>query len=377
MKMIRFPSSPAASKVVLALALMLIPLQAFSTITGGSQITLSKPLVVKWRYQTDDILNLTPAVYKDSIYLPLTAGNVVSLGLLGGEIAWRAEIGGEISASPSADQRAVYVASEHVAPSEGDGKERREGKLRALGLQSGVTLWMLPLPSPVSGDMGANETTLFGRTEDGRLLAVNKEDGRLLWSQKGASPFAPGHVLASGRLFAATADGHVLALEQQTGKEVWRLQTGGKNVRVAAVDGQTLYLGSDDNFVFAVSAADGQLLWRYRTAGSIQAIAPTPKGVLVTSQDNFVYSLSAKRGKRNWKRQLAGRVAAPPAVSDDAALFAPLAGDECVVLDLKTGKKLNAVFVGDDNNTSAAPLIAGKTLLLTTRKGLVALGGSS
>ena len=47
------------------------------------------------------------------------------------------------------------------------------------------------------------------------------------------------------------------------------------------------------------------------------------------------------------------------------------------MLDLRTGRKLNAVFVGDDNNTSAAPLIAGQTLLLTTRHGLVALGGPS
>src|ERR1044071_4626686 len=113
----RFPVACGALRILFALILALAPSHAFSTITRGSQITLSKPLVVKWRFETEAILNLTPAIYKDSVYLPLLAGNVVSLDLHDGEIEWRAEVGGEISASPAADQRAVYVASEHDSPS--------------------------------------------------------------------------------------------------------------------------------------------------------------------------------------------------------------------------------------------------------------------
>jgi hypothetical protein len=71
-----------------------------------------------------------------------------------------------------------------------------------------------------------------------------------------------------------------------------------------------------------------------------------------------------------------GRVTAPPVADMEAALFAPLSGEECVVLELKTGKRLNAVYVGEDNNTSAAPLIDGDTLFLITRKGLLAFTDS-
>ena len=365
------------SRLALALMFLLVPTHAFSTNVGGSQISLSKPLVLQWHFGTDDILNLTPAVYKDSVYLPLRSGNLVALSLLDGKIGWKTEVGGNISASPSADRRAVYVAAALGPSPAAPGAGTPSGTLRALGLQSGVTVWMLPLQSPLRGEIYASEDALFGCTEDGRILAVSKDDGRLLWSLKGEQAFTPGQAIGGGLLFTASEDGSIWALDPGTGKVAWRYRTGVKGTLAIAHDGGMLFVGSEDNVVYALSTTGGQLLWRHRTSGSIQSIVPTPRGVLVTSLDNFVYSLSTKRGKRNWKKRLTGRVAAPPAVSLDAALFAPLSGDECVVLDLKSGKKLNAVFVGDDNNTAATPLIAGRTLLLTTRKGLVAFSGTS
>jgi hypothetical protein len=52
---------------------------------------------------------------------------------------------------------------------------------------------------------------------------------------------------------------------------------------------------------------------------------------------------------------------------------APLVGEECVVLNLEDGKKVNSIYVGEDNNTEAAPLLTTGTLLLTTREGILAL----
>ncbi|HEX6182505.1 MAG TPA: hypothetical protein VFZ44_01250, partial [Pyrinomonadaceae bacterium] len=77
------------------------------------------------------------------------------------------------------------------------------------------------------------------------------------------------------------------------------------------------------------------------------------------------------------KRQLAGRVAAPPLVLNGSVLVAPLVGDECVVLNLEDGKKINSIYVGEDNNTEAAPLLTADTLLLTTREGILALSNQA
>lgn len=361
--------------VVLCLALALSP-RGFASVDTASeigQLSLANPLVVKWNYETEDIINLTPAVNKESIYLPLAAGALLSLRLDDGTLTWRAEVGGQITASPLADDRAIYIASgpasEETSPSAQGGKSA----LRALGLRSGITIWMQTLPSPLSAVIAASETTLFGCAEDGRIYALRKSDGRLLWVSKNDRAFTPRPVLRGERLYVGNEDGGVFALDQSSGKTIWRYQTGGAVNSQPAIAGQAVFVGSADNNVYALSVHNGRLLWRHRTGGSIQSVVNTPRGVLATSLDNFAYLLSAKSGRRLWKRQMAGRVTAPPATTADGALFAPLSGDECVILDLRSGRRLNTIFVGEENNTAAAPLIMGRTILLTTRKGLMAL----
>ena len=77
---------------------------------------LSQPLTVRWKYQSNVTLNLTPAFDKERVYLPLAGGTLVALKARDGELFWRSEIGGELSASPVADESAIYVASETTAP---------------------------------------------------------------------------------------------------------------------------------------------------------------------------------------------------------------------------------------------------------------------
>src|SRR5882672_5011064 len=82
-------------------------------------VDLAQPLTLSWRYESNLTLNLTPACDDERIYLPLSGGTLVSLMALSGQLNWRSEMGGELSASPVADRRAVYVASETGKPESG------------------------------------------------------------------------------------------------------------------------------------------------------------------------------------------------------------------------------------------------------------------
>src|SRR5258705_9757777 len=64
------------------------------------KVSLSQPLTVRWRYSTNETLNLTPAADNERIYLPLASGLLVSLNASDGHLYWKSEIGGEFSASP-------------------------------------------------------------------------------------------------------------------------------------------------------------------------------------------------------------------------------------------------------------------------------------
>src|SRR5215203_5871474 len=124
----------------LLLLLCLIP-----TFGVNADVLLSQPLTVRWRYESTVTLNLTPAFDNERIYLPLAGGTIVSLNAKDGQLFWRSEMGGQLSASPVADDSSIYVASEII--DEG-GVQPRSGTLRALGREGGVTQWLTPLVKP-------------------------------------------------------------------------------------------------------------------------------------------------------------------------------------------------------------------------------------
>lgn len=359
---------------ILVLAFVWMPYDLAKNSTGteaDNQLSLSQPLTVRWQYESDQTINLTPATDGERIYLPLAEGSLVSLRALDGQLFWRTEIGGELSASPAADQSAVYIASKTVGPPD-NATRRTIGALRALGREAGVTLWVRSFRSPLQGALAINQSMLFGGGSDGRVYAIDKRTGKFAWVMQHWSPFASHLVVNGSRLYIGNDDGTLFSLDQATGKQVWRYQTRGPvRGRVAVADG-VVYFGSADGYVYAVDEIDGRLRWRARTGAGVQAVASVSGGLLVASLDNFVYLLSLNRGGRLWKRQLAGRLAAEPLTASDGALFTPLSGDTGVVLDLRDGKQLNSLPIGEDNVTTASPIVAGNMLLLTTRHGLLA-----
>jgi eukaryotic-like serine/threonine-protein kinase len=358
--------------IFIGLCLSLLPAAAANVQEG---LLLSRPLGVVWKYETDETVNFTPALREGNIYLPLQNGALVALRAADGGLNWRAEVGGNISAAPNADEAALYVASENAGVA-GRNSPQIRGAVRSVGRQTGVTLWLRNLPAPIRGKLISDETAVFGGAEDGRLYSLRKTNGEVLWIRQHSSPFLSQPVLAGGRLYIGDEAGNLIAVEQQTGRTLWRYRTRMALRAPIGINGGTVYAGSNDGFVYALDAADGGLRWRARTGGAVQAVIPAGRCLLVTSLDNFAYCLSPRDGDRIWKRQLPGRVSAQPLVTADGILLAPLSGEECVVLDPRDGRKLNSINVGEDNNTSAGPLLSGGLLFVTTRKGLYAFSGT-
>jgi len=344
----------------------------FPALCVAQQLVFSQPLTAHWEYATDNTVNLTPAAHGESVYLPLGAGELVALRVGDGQLIWRQELGGTVSAAPEADERGVYVATETADVGGEQTFYRATGALRALSPKSGVTLWMHTLPRPVRGGLADSATTIFAGASDGRIYAFDKGTGEVKWLAQYNAPFASQPILSDGRLYLGSEDGALLVLAEQTGQTLWRYQTHGAVRGPVAVANGLVLFGSADGYVYALEERTGRVRWRTRTGAGVQAVAATPHGLIVASLDNFVYLLSYRRGERVWKHQLAGRIAAQPLTSADSALFVPLGGDAGIVLALHDGKTLNSLEVGADGNTAASPIITANVLLLTTRHGLMA-----
>jgi len=342
--------------------------------SGTGNISLSRPLTLRWQYASEATVNLAPVVAQKQIYLPLASGVIVSLSSVDGALFWKSEIGGEVSAVPSADERGVYLASAtaETAPQNSSSRDSSSGVLRALGRESGVTLWRRTLSSPIQGALATTQTTIYGGARDGHLYAVQKNTGEILWARQFPAAFNSCPLADGSRLYIGAEDGTFAAVNQKTGDTLWRYRTHGAVRGNPVLLNGFVFFGSMDGYVYALGAADGRLRWRTRTGAGVQSLSNTIGGLIAPSLDNFVYMLSFARGNRLWKHQMAGRVAAAPLITIDGALFTPIAGDIAIVLDLRDGKQLNVLPLGADGATAAAPVLANNILLLTTRHGLLA-----
>lgn len=341
--------------------------------TAGAQVALSQPLTVRWRYDSNQTLNLTPASDDERIYLPLAGGTIVSLRARDGQLYWKSEMGGELSASPVADDRGVYVASEtgaDAAKSEA-GVRRATGTLRALGREGGVTQWMRTLAMPLQGSLALSGNKLIAGGNDGRLYAFDKRTGEILWMVLHGSGFNCQAVAFAERVYVGSEDGTLLAIRETNGAVLWRFRTKGPVHGPVAVANGTVYFGSGDGYLYAVNSEDGRLLWRKRTGAGVGAVALVDNALLVASLDNFVYRFSLN-GKRVWKRLLPGRIPAQPLTAQDGALFTPLSSPAGVVLGLRDGRQVNSLPTGEEINTSASPIAVGDAVLLTTEHGFLA-----
>ena len=334
-----------------------------------ADIVLSEPLTVRWRYESSVTLNLTPASDVERIYLPLAGGVVVALRAKDGQLFWRSEIGGELSASPVADENTIYVASE-IGDSDAQ-QLHSSGALRALGRDGGVTKWLTPLVRPLRGALTLSGTKLFAGGSDGRAYAFDKTTGGVLWSIPFASAFNGQPVAEGGRVYFGNEDGTLLALEESTGKLLWRFKTKGAIRGPVAVSDSKVFFGSADTYVYAVDAKTGRQEWRKRTGAGVEAVVLSGESLLVASLDNFAYLLNLK-GATLWKRLLPGRISAQPLALQEAALFTPLSSSTAVVLALKDGKQVNALPTGEEMTSSAAPIVVGDAVFVTTEHGFVA-----
>lgn len=339
-----------------------------------SGVLLSQPLTVRWRYQSNNTLNLTPAFDKERVYLPLAGGTIVALTARDGQLFWRSDMGGELSASPIADEAAIYVASETTGSS--NDARRSGGALRALSREGGVTQWITPLVKPLRGALATGNGKVFAGGSDGRAYAFDKQTGGVLWSIPFPSVFAGQPVLKAGRVYFGSEDGTLLALEEATGKLLWRFRTKGAVRGPVAVDRENVYFGSGDGYVYAVSADRGRLKWRKRTGAGVEAVTLAGDVLLVSSLDNFAYLLNDK-GAMLWKKQLPGRISSQPLTVQEAALFTPLSSSAAVVLSLKDGKQVNTLPTEEELTSSAAPILVGDAVIVTTEHGLLAFAHPS
>jgi outer membrane protein assembly factor BamB len=296
------------------------------------------------------VMPTTPAVVDGRIYV--CAGPYFTVLNESGQLVYRVKLGGRSLASPAVVDGVAYLPTE-------------EGKLYALDITNGTTLWTCPIGGPTflkqvdpwdvyhSSPVVVDDTVYVGGA-DGCIYALSTKKGKQRWR------FQTGHVVratpavAEGRVFCGSFDGKVYALDAASGRRLWEVDTRVKGMPWNAVQGScavekgVVYVGSRSGFLIALEAATGKLRWQESHEGSWVPSSPAVQnGVAYVGQSdgNRITAVDA-RGQRLWTYQARNETFASPALAGEV-LYA--AGNDnynlkgkgsLAALDSKTGKAL-------------------------------------
>ncbi len=295
-----------------------------------------------------------------------------------------------------------------------------DGTVALLDAQTGRDVWRLALKTPIAAGVGSDGKVLAVVTKDNEVIAM--QAGRELWRQKLTAQAFTAPFVAGERVFVLAADRSVNAFDGQTGRKLWTQQRSSEPL-VLRQSGVMLAVG--DTLVVGLA---GRLAGMNPTNGSIQWEAPiaTPRGIndierlvdLVGSvsrvgdsvcvrafqsssgcvnttrgnvlwtrpangvqgiqgDDRLLFGTEADGTVLAWKRSDGERVWSSERLRYRGLTAPLLAGRSVVIgdatgfvhlLSREDGSLLNRLST-DGSPISAAPVLAGNTLVAVTRNG--------
>lgn len=179
-----------------------------------------------------------------------------------------------------------------------------DGRVSALNIDTGHTLWSVNLRTPISAGVGTGDGLVLLAGGEGVVFALEESDGSVRWEQQITSEILAAPQAGSGVVVVAAQDGRVVGLDSQTGEQIWRadaikpLLTVRGNASPTIVDSIVL-VGHDSGRVTAYRLTDGAALWIARVAvpegtNELQRMVDVDSTVVYAS--GLVYGVSFQGG---------------------------------------------------------------------------------
>ncbi|MFL4471660.1 PQQ-binding-like beta-propeller repeat protein [Tateyamaria armeniaca] len=267
------------------------------------------------------------------------------------------------------------------------------GALTALEASTGRTIWVQSLEATGSGRPTVFGDLVYVMAGDDTGWALNKTNGRVEWQVSASeSPTnvlgAPAPIVVDGLTVFSFGSGEMQAVFRQGGLRRWDASVLGERRgralskvddvtgRPIAADG-VIYAGNQSGRTVAVSAGSGGRIWT-ANEGAVDTVLPVGGSVFLVSDRNELLRLDASDGTRIWGVELPNYVANKP--NRQSEIFAHhgpiLAGGRIIVASsdgvLRSFDPVSGGLTGTaviPSGASTAPVVAGQTLYLVTRKG--------
>jgi eukaryotic-like serine/threonine-protein kinase len=291
-----------------------------------SAATISR-LQVAWVAPTGGIIDGTPVVADDLIYVGSKDGRLYTLDARTGQRQWSVPTGDSIYASPAVAHDLVYIGS-------------YDRKLYAFNALTGQRKWSAQTGSPIySSPTIANNLVYIG-SYDHKLYAFDALTGQQQWAAQTGSPIYASPAVAHDLVYIGSYDHKLYAFDARTGQPQWVAQTDDRILSSPAVADGLVYVGSWDYKLYAFDARTGQQQWCAPTNERIYSSSPAvaDRLVYIGSWDHKLYALDARTGQQQWCAPTSGRINTSPTVANGLVYIGSYDG-KLYVFDARTGQQ--------------------------------------
>lgn len=301
--------------------------------------------VVDWKYPTGEIIESSPVLVGDTIYIGGHAKRLHAIDCKTGELKWKFDVGGWVRATPSVVDGVVYIGAD-------------DNKFYAIDAKSGEKKWEFALGE---GGEQSSPTIVDGAVYfgafDNYVYALEAKTGEQIWKFDAGASMLSSPAVDSKSIYIGTYKGKVFSIDRKTGKENWVFHENDKPVFSSpVVSNESVTFTSYDRHIYAVDTADGSIRWKHKTAGDIFSSPTVVRDTLyVGSNDSNLYALEFKTGNMIWKTDLNGAVFSSPAITDNSVYVGSSDG-HMYALNRKDGTVRWGYKVGDKVKVWTSPI---------------------
>ena len=279
-------------------------------------------------------LSAGPSAGAGLVVVGSSKGAVVALDGATGRELWRARLNSELLSAPAISDEDVVIRSV-------------DGRLHCLDAHSGKELWSVEQQVPRLSLRGtatpiiAKEVAISG-FDNGKVMAVSLHSGDTVWDTALASPHGRTELdrlvdidsavhTAGDNVFATGFQGRTAMLALDSGQIWWAHDMS--SYKGLAVDADNLYVTQSDGIVVALRQRDGSELWRNQKLKLRRLSTPvlTSSAVVIADFQGYVH----------WLDKTSGELVARERVAKERVTNSPVAVGDTVVV-LTDGGKLAA-----------------------------------
>ncbi len=312
---------------------------------------------------------LQPAAAGNNVYVSANNGTIMALDGATGRTLWKAKTDVDITTGPGSDGSVTAVAGE-------------KGAVYAFDT-SGKQIWKKQVNGEVLSAPLVGNGVVVVRTTDTRVLALDAQTGERRWIyQRSQTPLnlraAMGMVFAGDGIVMGFPGGKLGVLTPGNGVLRWEsaisYPKGVSEIeRLNDVTGQPMVSGRQvcattfQGRVACLELANGQQQWG-KDFSSPTGLAQDDNAIYASDEQSVVFAFDRQNGNERWKNnELRYRRLGAPLVLGRSVVMGDFEG-YVHFLSRDDGTML-ARMKTDGSAVSAAPVIAGQTLVVQTRDG--------